>query len=224
MKEAPSILKETVTIEGEYFTNIWIPNEMVSKQLSECLDPKLEKSSNILYIQNNSFSNTEGDFGYFRRHLVAEKSKKEDDKESDKESAKESAKFLVEYLAKEAAKEGATEADKETAKETAKEYANFLAKEEAKEEAKEPAKEPAKEDCLIDKIRYLYSDSYQRKYLIDLKNKIRYTLVRISPSGSIEALGTWDGIFIEPNKCKNSYNDPCGTKYQRNGAGGYDRQ
>ncbi|MBI6747899.1 hypothetical protein YA0079_22045, partial [Pseudomonas syringae] len=157
---------------------------------------------------DGDISNTENDFIYFRSYLAAEKNKKEDDKEDDKEFAK----FFAKSLAEDAAEEGATEAVKEAAKEAAK----FLAKEEANE--------PAKEDCLIDKIRYLYSDSYQRKYLIDLKNKIRYTLVRISPSGSIEALGTWDGIFIDPIKCKNSYNDSCGTKYQRNGEGRYDRQ
>lgn len=38
-------------------------------------------------------------------------------------------------------------------------------------------------------INYLFSDSYQRKYLIDFPNKTYYKLVRVAPPGSIESLG-----------------------------------
>jgi len=73
-------------------------------------------------------------------------------------------------------------------------------------------------------VRYLFSDSYQRKYLLDIVEKRSYELQRIPRPGSIEALGRWDGpIEIKTDKCRNSYNDPCGTTYRRNAAGGYDK-
>lgn len=70
-------------------------------------------------------------------------------------------------------------------------------------------------------FRYIYVDAYQRKYLIDLKEKASYDLLRIPPSGSIEALGTWTGSVTSSGGCKNSYGDPCGSTYSRAGNGGY---
>ncbi|MBC3952522.1 hypothetical protein [Pseudomonas folii] len=75
-----------------------------------------------------------------------------------------------------------------------------------------------------DGVRYLFSDSYQRKYLLDIVEKRSYELLRIPPSGSIEASGRWDGPQESTSGCRNSYNDPCGTQYKKNAAGGYDKK
>jgi hypothetical protein len=73
-------------------------------------------------------------------------------------------------------------------------------------------------------VRYLYSDSYKRKYLLDLVEKRRYQLVRIPPAGSIESLGTWDGVYKDPiNGCRNNYGDGCGSRYEINPNGGYSK-
>jgi len=75
------------------------------------------------------------------------------------------------------------------------------------------------------KSRYLFSDGYQRKYLLDVVEKRSYELVRIPPLGRIESRGTWDGTYKDPlYLCQNSYGDSCGTAYQRNAAGGYDKK
>jgi hypothetical protein len=72
-------------------------------------------------------------------------------------------------------------------------------------------------------IKYLYTNQYQKHYLLDLENARLYELVRIPPPGSTEAIGTWTGTVTKGPGCKNSYGDSCGTKYEKNGAGGYDR-
>lgn len=71
--------------------------------------------------------------------------------------------------------------------------------------------------------RYEYTNKYQIHRLRDIKRKIVYDLIRI-PEGGIEAMGTWmsDKPTITEG-CKNSYGEPCGTKYIRNRAGGYER-
>ncbi|MCD5979404.1 hypothetical protein [Pseudomonas quasicaspiana] len=54
--------------------------------------------------------------------------------------------------------------------------------------------------------RYLLSDAYQRKILVDTTEKRSYELVRTPPSGSIEALGgnnpnTYDRKCVRPQFC-----------------------
>lgn len=73
--------------------------------------------------------------------------------------------------------------------------------------------EMMKEKSYSAATRYLYIDQYMKKFLIDLQARQYFELVRIPPQGSIESLGGWDGKITPENKCKNSYGDPCGTKY-----------
>jgi hypothetical protein len=42
-------------------------------------------------------------------------------------------------------------------------------------------------------VKYLYTNQYQKHYLLDLENAKLYDLVRIPPPGSVEAMGTWGG-------------------------------
>lgn len=68
------------------------------------------------------------------------------------------------------------------------------------------------------RLRYFFTDNYQRKYLFDFKDNIAYEMKRIAPDNSIEALGHWDGVYIEDERisgCRNSYGDRCGTLYER---------
>ncbi len=68
-------------------------------------------------------------------------------------------------------------------------------------------------------VRYLYTDAYQRKYLLDLKEMRSYEMQRIPPSNSIEAMGTWQGTVTPDAPCRNSYGDPCGSTYKKSRAG-----
>jgi|GEM_PF-2331563 len=64
-------------------------------------------------------------------------------------------------------------------------------------------------------LRYLFSNSYQRAYLLDVVEKRSYELVRIPPPGSIEDSGNWNGEYKDPLPgCSNDWGDPCGTKYK----------
>lgn len=68
------------------------------------------------------------------------------------------------------------------------------------------------------RLRYFFTDNYQRKYLFDFKDNIAYEMKRIAPDNSIEALGHWSGIYVEDERiatCRNSYGDRCGTQYER---------
>ncbi|WP_107912513.1 hypothetical protein [Luteibacter sp. OK325] len=73
--------------------------------------------------------------------------------------------------------------------------------------------------------RYQYTNKYQHHQLRDTQRKVVYTLIRI-PEGGIESMGTWvsdkPGSYESSSGCKNSYGEPCGTKYFLNRAGGYE--
>jgi len=74
--------------------------------------------------------------------------------------------------------------------------------------------------------RYEYTNKYQIHRLRDAQRKVTYDLIRI-PSGSIEAMGTWtsDKPKLDGESgCKNSYGDPCGTRYVQDArSGSYDK-
>jgi hypothetical protein len=73
--------------------------------------------------------------------------------------------------------------------------------------------------------RYQYTNKYQQHQLRDTQRKVIYTLIRV-PEGGIESMGTWvsdkPGSYDASSGCKNSYGDPCGTKYRRTIAGSYE--
>ncbi|TCV97095.1 hypothetical protein EC912_10190 [Luteibacter rhizovicinus] len=76
--------------------------------------------------------------------------------------------------------------------------------------------------------RYQYTNKYRIHELRDRQTKILYVLVRIARSGSIETLGdAWENAkpssISIPKDCRNSYGDPCGTRYSRNRAGAYEK-